>query len=922
MLIESSANQRFMLTLNLGLFPRKALDFQESQDFFQQIIFVDYQLQLLVQHELNGKLLAKLLKNPDDQTAVSEKLRQLIDYVQSIDANYSSSNKTYEEFLYFTVVLAHLHYLDLDLERMHNVLASISIVPTHVVDSIVEADFIEYLNARYYALLGLSNVGDSHAHWIEYLGSLAKYGLKSQIAANRWNDSIFHNILLFLSSSGARPVLFKDLLNQRFGENACAVVAICNFAMKPEHEKYILKDFRSDYIVFLTELINNKIKQQSQFPDATRESYEENDFIESLYETLNDISTHRPVVTFFLKPKLSKTLLVNMTEKTYQSTIVLGNLIRTLIDLEEYDEALAAFKTYVDYLNKEQEQHGGQIRNILEVIDLYSTCIYHFNPLRSLALVDGAASKKFRYNSAYTIMEQVASFTADLQRYLQELTRVAELSYDEELETFADNKLLFLYHRYNTNVLMNDRSRFVRIISSAWFALGNYYSYLATHESPNAESMRENTEKVQLFYKNSLIINSTGSSAYLFNYALVLAHSQALKPAVTLCKFILKRFPESFRTWNLLVLVVSAIETETSGLSDAKHDNSAILDGLNGSASSDLEKFIEDSLNIAGIFMLKNRQHGVSLPLQTKYEILQLKMTHLAVLEARHGVEYILESIAEVFVLYRELFHEIDLPKDPRAMYHHPGSRLDGKWSHRPSVIDPSDTATLNGKSSMQREREGNSAKEKMKRLSKVPSSVVIKSSKPTKAASSSTQREERRILQDVWLWTASIYLKLGLLDEAEQCIVEAETVDKPNVMSYTYLGLLTSKSRKFLSLQEFERSLEFLHQPEEKYSKKAYGLTLLGMCKLFIVDDEPNNSLFISSKDLDAGLIRLKNYLEEYSHCWPYGQNSSEVWYFLSSIYEKFDDKLLFNQSLWRSVELENVRPVRAYLVCEEFSC
>ena len=47
----------------------------------------------------------------------------------------------------------------------------------------------------------------------------------------------------------------------------------------------------------------------------------------------------------------------------------------------------------------------------------------------------------------------------------------------------------------------------------------------------------------------------------------------------------------------------------------------------------------------------------------------------------------------------------------------------------------------------------------------------------------------ERKILQQVWLWTARVFLKVGLIDECEQCIVEAETIYEPNFKTYTALG-------------------------------------------------------------------------------------------------------------------------------------
>lgn len=926
MLIEDSPHEKYMCILSLGSFPKTVLDFQESHEFFSQIVFVDYQLRLLLQHEFGGKLLTRISVLNASETAIS-RISELIQYAQSVDASYSLGLRSYEEALYFAVVLAHLHHLNSDSDSTKQALRSVNLTEYPNFDSATQAQFVVYLTARYYALLG-ATTEDTYKKWIEYLVSLRQYGTKSEISANEWNDLIFKNILKVLSSNGSSPLRFNDLITQQFTDNACTLVAVLNYALKPENEKYILKDFRTDYITFLAELLQGKIKQKVEFPDASAENDQEISFVQTFYETLNDISAHRPVITYFLKPSLSKKFLVNATEKSYQSQIVLSNLVRTLIDCGEYDEALGAFKTYATYVEKDAQQHEGSHKNILEVIDVFSTCLYDFNPIRAIVQDAKSVSKKFKYNTLDNVIEELHLTAKYLLSYLHKFTELADLSYDEELETFADNDLLFLYHRYNTNFLASDKSKIVGVLSKAWAALGQFHYYLATYDSASPEILDKNTRKVSLYYKNSLIVNSTGNVTYLFNYAYTLAQTHSLASAVRLCKFILKRYPESFRTWNLLVLATLAIGQQEMALDTTAKTmrKDGVLDGLTEgeepeqtTLKTQLEKFIEDALNIAGLYMVKNRQNGVELSLQTKYEILQLKMTQLAVWEANQGVEYILESVTEIFSLYRELFQE-SAPEVGHARQHSSVSRAEGRWSHRPSVIDPSDLTLLQAKET---NKDRSAAKERIKRLSHVAHDGKLGRSKllkPTKNAPPATKQDEKRILQEIWLWTALIYLKLGLLEETEQCIVEAETVDKPNVKTFTFLGLLTSKLRKFLSLQEFERSLEIFHSPEERFNKKAYGVTLLGMCKLFLIDDDAESSLFISTKDLDAGLIRLKNYLEQYSLSWPYGANSSELWYYLSLIYEKFDDKVLYKKALWKCVELETWRPVRAYDVCEEF--
>ncbi|KAF3990021.1 hypothetical protein FT663_02300 [Candidozyma haemuli var. vulneris] len=934
MLIEASVNDKYMKTLSLGSFPSKVLEFQESPDFFQQTVFVDYQLQLLIQHDLGDAIASR--KNTDAAKAASEKLVQLKNYISSINANYSARNKSYEESLYYTVVLADLHYLSSEYDHMSATLSSFTLTQSPRLDSQDQEDFVDYLTARFYALYGSGKREGAYKHWLEYLANLRKYGTKSQIAANRWQDTILLRVVGLLSSNGSRPLRFKDILSQTFSENACSITAISSFCLRPENEKHVVKEFRGDFVVFLTELINNKIKQKKDFPDASAETSEEDDFIDSLYEALYDISTQRPLVAQVLKPKLSKKFLVNMTEKTYQSFTVLSNLIRTLLDLEEYDEAIAALKTYIDYVEKDQEQNHGRVNNILDVIDIYTMCIQHFNPKHSMipSAQESDLPKKFKYTSLYSVVEQLKGFTKQLSNYLKELATVAELRYDEEVG-LQDNRLSFLYHRYNTNLVMNDQSKFVRIVSKAWFVMGDLHSYLASHSSPTHEIMKENTELVLKYWKNSLIVNSTGNSSLLFRYALELSYNNLVGPALKLCKFTLKKYPEQFQVWNLFVLLHSAAEAEKASTDNAINqvDDAAVLEDLkkNGSDSSkapESERFVEDALNIAGLYMQKSHQKGTSISFQKKYSILQLKKTQLAMLEAKHGIDFILDSIAEVFVLYRELFEQGVKPEHNSNQNNNTlqpphlsavASRAESKWSHRPSVIDPAVTELKVDKSASREHRAA--AKDKIKRLSRVGGdSSTGKTSSKAQQEVQPASKPARRVLQDVWLWAASIYLRLGSLEEAEECIVEAETVAPPNVKTFTFLGLLTSKSRKFLSLQEFERSLEEFHHPEEKFNKKAYGTTLLGMCKLFIEDDDPENSLFISNKDVDAGLIRIKNYLEDFSNCWAYGYNSPELWYYLSTIYEKFDDKLLFNEALWKCVELENRRPVRAYSVCEEW--
>ena len=60
MYIENSVNERYTRTLNFGCFPKNVLQFQDTQDYFQQLVFVDYQLELLIDNEFNKNELLSL----------------------------------------------------------------------------------------------------------------------------------------------------------------------------------------------------------------------------------------------------------------------------------------------------------------------------------------------------------------------------------------------------------------------------------------------------------------------------------------------------------------------------------------------------------------------------------------------------------------------------------------------------------------------------------------------------------------------------------------------------------------------------------------------------------------------------------------------------------------------------------------------
>ncbi|EGW30721.1 uncharacterized protein SPAPADRAFT_142520 [Spathaspora passalidarum NRRL Y-27907] len=886
MIIDNSINEKYIRTLAFGCFPKNVLEFQESQDFFQQMIFIDYQKQLIIKEEHHNNDLFI----PESK----QKINQLIQYTNSITLNYENTEKSFEELLYYVVLLAHLYYLTGQVDFMTDVLNSIS-VPYSINEANLtsmtknQIELVEYLHCKYHMLLGLVHE-NGFAIWLEYLSHFSKPFTKSQVIANHWLELLD----LKLAESISQSITFDQVKRLSFFTNEISTIQFCNFLIRPENIDMADSQFKLEYTTFLVSQIEANIKRSVIFPNAMNSNDSTiNNFINNLYESLSYVPFNLAIV----KPTVSKRYLIDATSKTYQSKVVLSNLIYTLIDLNEYDEAFVAFKTYIEYLATE-EQLSGHIDDILSIIDTFSTCIIHFNPIKSFK-----NEQKFKHTPDSMVEADLKVFTDKLLFYLNKLQEFIDLTYDE---SDTENDLSFLYRKYNPNILQTDNSQLIELIAKAWYSIGYYYSFVCMYDSVDETTMKQNVTKVLKNYKNSLIINSTGNILYLHSYALALANSQANKSALKLCKFILKKYPESFKTWNLLVLLLTSSEIDNPDTS--KPDTTKLRDS---------EDFINKALNIAGLFIMKHQEKDIKLSFIEKTEILELKLTQLAVLESIYGLNYMMEYLNEVFILYHELF---DVEFDTPARQQRDSARQFGssaRWSHRPSFIDPSNLPhkdvtksrspildPLTTASNVVKAQTVN----KLKRLSKIGrtqtrSSVVSTSRK-------SDNIKDRKLLQGLWLWTSRVFIRAGMLDEAEQCIVEAEAIYKPNIKTFTALGYLTSKTRKFLALQEFERSLEQV----DKYNKQDLGWTLLGMAKLIFIDDITDNSLFISDKDLNGGIIRMKNLLENFTLSWPCGSNSSEVWYYLSKIYEIIDDKIMLDKSLWKCVELEDIRPVRSF--------
>lgn len=928
MLIEKDVH-RLIRILNFGSFPENVLSLGNSDLYLERLVYADYQ----AQKRYHG---TRELFSVDDNGFDTDAsfLDPLISDIELLNSRLSGGSQSPQEALYAVNVLAYLHLLKNDKQTGLEVLRSFRFRESLKFETQTDKQFYDYLYARYCTLTGICS--NNNEYWLNYLKQLKAYGQTSEVALNSWIQCLCKSLIQKLSLNGTRPMTFKDF--ESMGLPNPAFVVLLNCLLKVENEKYISKSLFKEYSKFLPKFLETEANSKSQsFPNSDNADNSEETLAHTVFETLNDISSHRPVVHFFLKPKTSKLFLVSKLQTTYQSRIILAHMIKTQTDLELYDEAIAAFKTYNSYVLKEKEQNGNRVGDMLQILDIFSHCFQVFNPAKSFR-----TTALFKYNDVHDVVKTLLDMVPTFLGHLKDACLMSDLSYEQESVdglSINDRDISFLYHDSNPQLISSSHNKLSLTMASAWYSISMLYQYLARFSSPETQGMFKNMTLGQEYLKKSLLLDCAGNTSQLYNYALILAHQNKLKPAVKLCKFTLKKYPNSFKTWNLLVLVTSAIEKKDSFEDTTAFDiaGSNVLDdhsidhsdgGITvnmskfsiskGYGAARLERFIADALNLASLFVLNQKKLGKSLTDEVKYDVIQLKLTQLELMRQNHGPDSAFELVNELFDLYREIYlvsTSSELSDKERQQ--------EKRWSHRPTVLDPSELAGINGGESPKARSSHEKIKEHPESRKLISDRNSIKTSGGARDSAAggtklvpkaSAKSRDTFVLQEIWLWTAGMYQELNLYDEAEQCIVEAETVHEPNVNSFTAFGIFACRSRKFLALQEFEKALEMYHLPAEKFNKVGYGVTLVAMCRLFMIDDDQHKSLFISQKDLEAGLIRLKNYLEDYSHCWPCGFTDSGVWYFLSLIYEKFDDKVLYEKALWRCIELESAKPVRPY--------
>lgn len=561
----------------------------------------------------------------------------------------------------------------------------------------------------------------------------------------------------------------------------------------------------------------NQKYAKSAFPKAT----DINNDIE--YFVVTVCKNHELYV--ILPSKIINEIVTGSFTKTFQNLKILKQHIVLQTKHGHLDEIEPAYNVYIEYVEKSKAQHNNEYLDLLDTIDLVSKVLI------KVVSSDNPARVLF-----------VEHLSTKLQHLLEILSDDLDIQYNNEGTGFPEGRLKLL-------------PSLAALLSSSWFVMALAHKFLAKYRSTTVSELDLNLSNCEVFFQNCLSSNQIIIPEHYFEFALIEAKLNKLKNAIKLMKLCCFHDKENFKYWNFLTLLYSTEENYKN--SESLINNSILL----------LNSKMEEDLYVSRLSLVQ------------KYEILQLKMTQISLVElVNKDTSVALECLPELFLLFNRLFETFQQIENGYTL----------------------------SRTSTSKSKKANPLKKILTRqsVSLLKKTAMTKQLPPLSKASDDTLK----ISQELWLWSLNLFVKAKMYDEAENCIVEAENSYKITSMSRSKFGLLLSETNRLkLALQEFESAIQL-----DEHNLEA----VLGMSKL-ILQTPNNDEIFINEKDKQAAHLRLRLLLEKFQHTYTHCQTTEVHWY-LSQLYELYQDLDECQSCLWKCVELEESKPVRDFQCLE----
>lgn len=532
---------------------------------------------------------------------------------------------------------------------------------------------------------------------------------------------------------------------------------------------------------------------------------------------------------------------------TYQSPVVMGCLVELLLALGQWLEMAAAFDTYVSYVAT-AERLGHSIDG-MRVVLVYS---------QALQLV-----------VAHPECVPEASRRLDLGAHLEQLRRHIELvapGLDSCLVSHSDAGAAY------EQALGATQSPLQQQVALARHAMASVFKYLAQTSATVDELHGYLVSTAQSLQLCVLLAPTEGEDVLAYAQVLVkLGHDDAVP---RMLKAYVRHNPTSIAAWHMLALSYSCTAAEAPAAA----------------------KMASRALGLAELLLEEEEVSSA-----TREQMLQLKMTQVAIVEMVDGIVPAVELLPEVFALFAKLF---------------------------PGGASSNGTGTGNAPPQLP-QRESRFVTQSKNALRRIATHTLHQRTQHSRTTSAVTETptvefvallsRTKLLLAQVWLWAAKLYMRAQLVEDAEMAVDEAAA-----------LGARVEAARGLLQLVQGNRvkAVEHFRQGWHLEPSAAPDVEcVLGMCYAVGGDVESmpvrdleelqgvEQELYVDVTDRATLYAQLKLALEElasdYRHC-----NNSEVWWNLGDMYCRIDDKVLYHQAMQRCMELEQRRPARDYSV------
>lgn len=608
------------------------------------------------------------------------------------------------------------------------------------------------------------------------------------------------------------------------------------------------------------------------------------------------VSLHGPLDLVLGPEDINETMIFlkvlrQAARKTFHSCSIMRYLVIILTSLSQFDEALAAFETYIAYQEKarirmasgspSEENIGDTDKAVVTVFAKAIGVIVHVKN-------DGAYARR----------------TADkLRGWLSDEPVISKTQSQHARKPSMASSTI--------SASLSDS------LGLVWAAIGRSYALYAS-QANTSEEREEVYELAVAAFENSIEHHPYDAHIY-FDFALLLAETSQLDRSMKVVREGLMVDKQNVRLWHLIGLLLSAME-------DYEKADQAIANALN------MQKE-RAGVNLTGLASFEKTQY------------LQLKMTQAAIYEASYGIDKALESIPDVFTLYGELH----APTESQVPV--PQIIEDQEVSNIPITPTKSRLFIKNIKPGLTKTLSRATFRDTRHAAAHTEAPPVPRLSNVSRMAPSSTSqvhtKASRKDLTALWLWTAGLYRRGGLYTDAEEAVSEAERVGGITADTQVELGLLLKPEQPGAALSEIESALEKdkdhkraiialahliyeqieLAPAKEDEVDSAVAHIANGINGIKLKSSLPTTSpattssptvrstdrIFISEQDRLAALTRAQGLLNRLLESGR-GFNLSEGWYLMSLLKEHAGDKTGAIDALWKSVALEECRAVRSY--------